>query len=287
MAWVRVMLLPEGTELREFDQWLARRRIPHRFTEEGGMVVLWAPDTATAQWLSTACQAYLRGELSPEVDDAGWMNTAPPPAPSVARLYPVTLVLLALSIAGWALVSFGPLNVLVPWLSYQAFSQEVAGAFQWQGPAAHVSGELWRLFTPAFLHFGLLHIAFNGLWLWDLGRRIEGAQGSWRLFTLFLWLAWASNTAQFLWDPATLFGGMSGVIYGLLGFIWFWNRGRPDQPIPLAPEVLRFMLIWLVICMTNLLTALGLPPIANAAHVAGLLAGVLTGALSAMLSKRL
>src|SRR6266853_1022949 len=87
-------------------------------------------------------------------------------------------------------------------------------------------GQIWRLFTPMFIHFNALHILFNMLWLRDLGSMIEGRQSSWHLAILVLVIAAGSNLAQFYFGHYPNFGGMSGVVYGLLGYIWM--RGRFD-----------------------------------------------------------
>ena len=86
-------------------------------------------------------------------------------------------------------------------------------------------GEIWRLFTPMFLHFSIMHIVFNMLWLRDLGSMIEARQNSFVLLILVLPIAAGSNCAQFFFS-GPVFGGMSGVVYGLMGYIWI--RGKLD-----------------------------------------------------------
>ena len=74
------------------------------------------------------------------------------------------------------------------------------------------NGEIWRVITPAFLHFGMMHIFFNLMWLYDLGAIIEGKKGSLFFFVQFLILAALSNSGQFMMSGPS-FGGMSGVVY--------------------------------------------------------------------------
>ena len=96
-------------------------------------------------------------------------------------------------------------------------------------------GQVWRLFTPMFLHFDILHILFNMLWLRDLGSMIEARKTSWLLLLLVLVIAGTSNVAQYLVSgPA--FGGMSGVVYGLLGYIWMQGRFNPASRLSLQPQ---------------------------------------------------
>lgn len=130
-------------------------------------------------------------------------------------------------------------------------------------------GEVWRLFTPMFLHFSLLHILFNMLWLIDLGVLIENRHGRFRLLLLILVISLVSNLGQYIWALSPYFGGMSGVVYGLLGYLWVFGRLNPDNEIQLNPTIVIFMLGWFVLCWTGLLG-----PIANMAHTVGLLMGM-------------
>lgn len=193
---------------------------------------------------------------------------------NVMRHGPVTYSLVALSILAYlvatltagenALIVFvregcGELGPLFISETNQGFLTEV------------LHGQVWRLFTPMFLHFGLLHIVFNMLWLRDLGGLVEHRHGSKYLLVFVLAASFASNLLQyFIAGPS--FGGMSGVVYGLLGYVWL--RGRLDFNVGyrLNQSTVTMMLVWFVLCWTG---ALG--PIANWAHAGGLAIGALVG----------
>jgi len=181
-----------------------------------------------------------------------------------ARFTPLTVTLIVLSVAASLPSILGdPQNTLVPLLIANPGSP---------GFADILGGEVWRLITPIFVHFGFLHILFNMMWLWDLGRSIELLKG--RLF-LGLFVAVTgivSNIAQYAITGSPLFGGMSGVVYGLLGYVWMQGRFNPRFGIALHQSTVVMMLIWYVLCWTGLLG-----PIANWAHTAGLVIGVAWG----------
>lgn len=139
------------------------------------------------------------------------------------------------------------------------------------------SGEIWRLITPIFLHFGFLHIFFNMLWLRDLGSMIEARQSSLLLIVMVLVIAVISNFAEFLFVGAGTFGGMSGVVYGLLGYLWIRGKLDPSYGLFLHPSTVTMMIIWLFVCMIGVFG-----PIANAAHASGLLLGMAWGFLSSL-----
>lgn len=195
------------------------------------------------------------------------------------RAAPVTAALLLLSLCGFLLVQF---RLPLSWVGLFTFDAlQVLPGGRLGSTAA--PGQWWRWVTPVFLHFGWLHIVFNGLWTWEFGHRIEHRLGSGLLLLLFLLVALISNGAQALFGGAGLFGGMSGVVYGLLGFNWTAARlHRPWLALSPPPGVMAFMLIWLVVCVLGLVEVLGFGAIANAAHVGGLLSGLALGALAAL-----
>lgn len=137
-------------------------------------------------------------------------------------------------------------------------------------------GEIWRLFTPMFIHFGIIHILFNMLWLRDLGSMIEARQSTWHLALLVLAIAAVSNAAQyFMRGP--VFGGMSGVVYGLLGYIWIRGKFDPASGLFVHQSTVTMMVIWFFLCYTGLLGS-----IANTAHAVGLVMGMAWGYLSSL-----
>jgi len=138
-------------------------------------------------------------------------------------------------------------------------------------------GEVWRLITPMFIHFGEMHIFFNMLWLLDLGSMIEGRQSSWHLAIIAFAVAAGSNLAQFYLQHSPVFGGMSGVVYGLLGYVWIRGKFDPASGLYLHRSTVIMMLIWLVAGFAKVLG-----PIANYAHLGGLLIGMAWGWLSSL-----
>lgn len=143
----------------------------------------------------------------------------------------------------------------------------------------------WRYVTPTLIHFGWLHVVFNSLWLWEFGQRIEHAIGGLNLMALYLVSAAFSNSIQYFWQGPSIFGGMSGVVYAFLGFIWAANLLRPRWISSPPPAVLVFMLIWLVIGFVGSLEFIGVGAIANGAHLGGLLVGFMLGGVLALLSR--
>ncbi len=149
-------------------------------------------------------------------------------------------------------------------------------------------GQIWRLFTPCLLHKDLLHILFNMLWLWYLGRPIERRIGPFRTLLLTLIGGIASNTLQYLMS-GPLFIGYSGVITALAGFIWMRERIAPWEGYPLNRATIFFLLLFILAIFVLQLVSFFIqistsysfaPNIANTAHIGGAVIGALLARLS-------
>ena len=145
-------------------------------------------------------------------------------------------------------------------------------------------GQVWRLVTPIFIHLGFMHLLFNMLWLFQLGSILESRYRSVSYCWLILFTGIAGVAFQccmpYEWDGGVLGGGMSGVVFGLLGFAWVKTRHDPNSGLVLRSDVFVFMMIWLLLGFSGILeSAFGIR-VANWAHAGGLIAGVLAGFLS-------
>lgn len=183
---------------------------------------------------------------------------------------PLTLFLIAASVTVFLLARFSQekdfLNALF-----------ISGSLKWVAVLPEIfEGEIWRLLTPILIHGGILHLIFNMLWLLDLGSMIEGRQSTGKLLLLVVVIAAASNLGQY-WMSGPDFGGMSGVVYGLLGYIWMKGKFDPASGLFLHPQTVTMMLIWFFLCLTGLVGN-----IANTAHAVGLVLGMGWGFLSTL-----
>jgi GlpG protein len=210
------------------------------------------------------------------------------------RSMPLTIVLVAISLLVGALTRLNTQpNAVEDWLSFGTLTsaeqnQGIANSigqkvrdtlgrpqapvrtFELKPPGLHniLHGEVWRLITPIFLHYGVLHLVFNMMWLIDLGGMIERKRGTLALLGIVLATGILANIAQFYWSGPS-FGGMSGVVYGLFGYVWIKSSIEPQSGVAIGKQTVSIMLAWLVMCMIGII-----PHVANAAHLAGLITGM-------------
>ncbi len=181
----------------------------------------------------------------------------------------VTLIVFALcwlvfiaSNLGWAQSVFTTVQ-FYPRLSFDAFLTEP-----------------WRIIGPVFFHFSWLHIVFNTMWWWQLGGSIEKALGKNTLINLLLISAIFSNLGQFIAAGAN-FGGLSGVVYALVGFVWCYGYLAPEKGLSLSKPIVGFLLFWIVLGFADLLPV----NMANTAHLLGLISGCLLAVYSVKSSR--
>ena len=141
-------------------------------------------------------------------------------------------------------------------------------------------GQIWRLVSSIFVHYGIMHLLFNLMWLRDLGGFIQRRLGAGYLAALVALGAIVSNYLQLWWSGPGA-GGLSGVNYALFGFMWV--RGKIDRSgaWEMNPQVVQIMMIWFFLCFTPII-----PMVANAAHASGLLFGMAAGFVTATLAAR-
>jgi GlpG protein len=165
--------------------------------------------------------------------------------------------------------------------------------------ASIMKGQVWRLITPIFIHFGPLHLVFNMIWLFQLGRLIENRYGSFYLGMLVLFTAAVSNFAQCAvpesFDGSTPsilsgnlvmpLGGMSGVVFGLLGFVWVKSSMDPKSRMFISQTTVLIMLGYLFFCMMPIAEQTVFNNVANWAHGVGLLVGMVVGFIMTQIGK--
>jgi GlpG protein len=196
------------------------------------------------------------------------------------RNYPVTLCLIVISVAVTLLSLFGANEAVIEWLRITGLVKHGDGTFYNKTLPEIRHGQVWRLVTPIFCHFNIFHIFFNMLWLRDLGRMIESKKGRILLLLFVLLVGAVSNLGQFYMDGPT-FGGMSGVVYGLLGYIWMHTKFDPWAGLYVSRETVIMMIIWFFLCLFGLMGN-----VANAAHGFGFLAGIAWGYAAAVWGRR-
>lgn len=266
-------------DLRPLSVWLSGQGVPHRVFEASGRLRLTVPDERLVAVVRDAWLALHDGRIEPpptptaaarSVNLAAAVRATLMRAPVTAALVLLTLLMFpATWTDGGSLPAFTlrwlmivPIETVDEFIRFATLRETLR------------AGEFWHLWTPALLHFGAMHLVFNLLWLWEFGRRIETAEGRWRLLGVVIVLAPVANGVQYLMDEGPLFGGLSGVVYGLLGYIvTAWRRGaHPEYNLNAALVVMLVLL--LILFSTGVTEPFGLG-IANGAHWGGLVAGIL------------
>jgi GlpG protein len=270
---MRVIETSLNEDLSLFSRYLWQQRVVHRVFEERGAQVLEIRDPAQADAVRDAYRAWQSGRLRLQARPPAQRPAGVRWPVAIAR-YPGLTLLIAVAVAVFPFsqpLSENRLTAVVAWLSI--IDPRLPAAALPTLPELLGELEVWRWFTPMFLHFSVLHLAFNCAITVELGRRVERVLGGLALWLLVLAIAGVSNLAQYALGGSPLFGGLSGVAYGLLGFVLVMNALAPDVSAWQLPRGLAVaLLIFLVLFTTGITEAFGLL-VANAAHWSGLFTG--------------
>lgn len=241
-------------------QFMLRQGVPVTVSERGGELDMWVLDS---RYDAIAIQ--LLDQFTDDPADNTAEQTGSILGPTLRSLAkqagPVTFVV-ALSI------------LIVAGLQFFWSMNDMLAALMITPPGSNqlAFDQPWRLLSPALLHLSATHLFFNLFWWWYLAGRVELSLGGPTLLIIFLLTGVSANLLQW-YTSGPLFGGLSGVVYGLFGFcaVYGWRR---HSALHLPPALLGFMIAWLVLGYTDILWV----DMANDAHLMGLISGLVLGA---------
>jgi rhomboid protease GluP len=143
------------------------------------------------------------------------------------------------------------------------------------GPATG-DGEPWRLFTYMFLHFGIVHLAFNMWALWDAGRLVERLYGNAAFLGIYVFAGVCGGLASLWWNsPRTVSVGASGAVFGVYGALFAYVLMQ-KHAVPKAAMSGIGASAAVFVAFSLFVGAL-LTGIDNAAHLGGLAGGFVAG----------
>ena len=267
---IQLLVLDNARMAQALVDYLATLGISCELTQSELGVSVWLADEQRLAQAQLEVKRFLAEPAHPRYMEASWQSgradaridyskgMTDPVTDFLHQAGPLTLVVIIACLAIYALDAIG-----LPIFDELAFHPTLAQFTDWQA---------WRYVTPAFIHFSVLHLVFNLLWWWYLGGQIEQRLGSGKLFILLLVGAALPNIAEFF-VSGPRFGGLSGVVYALLGYSWMRARLQPACGLTMPPALMGFMLIWLVLGFFDMLGT----STANMAHLVGLLVGLIQG----------
>ncbi|OAN16953.1 rhomboid family intramembrane serine protease GlpG [Photobacterium jeanii] len=270
----RLVGLPNPRLAQAFIDYMASRGIHiQMMSEPEGVFALWLADSQHLVEVEAELTAFLANPGAKRYSAASWevaesrtakFNYQSPSLLKMVKMQagPFSLAIMVVVIAIYALWLLGFELPIFSWAHFPTMHGD-----QW---------ELWRYFSHALIHFSTLHIVFNCLWWWILGGQIEQHSGSGKLLQIFLFSALISGFAQF-WLHGPNFGGLSGVVYALMGYVWWLGWLAPERGLTIPKPYVAFMLAWLVIGFAE---PFGMS-IANMAHLFGLVSGCALGFIDA------
>jgi len=138
---------------------------------------------------------------------------------------------------------------------------------------------IWRLWTPMFIHYTVLHWATNVYLWWSFASKLE-AQSRIELLSVTLFTAAGGNFCQW-WMQGPNFGGLSGVAYGLMAYLWLMNRYGARESYRIDNILASLMLCLIPLSFVELELQL-----ASYAHLGGLAFGAFMAMATIDLKRR-
>lgn len=277
MKRIRAACVPLDFDLRPVIAALRRAGCRLQVSEESGEQVVWVWDVSQVEPLQRLIETQRRGELVVHENLAANQNRGYAQA-GVALIWRLSLFLkscpLASTIAALCLIIAlmsqlgrdlrGLEGLFFPPLLFSSFLEL---ALELIDPSLFL-----RSLTPALLHFGEIHLVFNLLWLFYFGRQIERVQPLLLVAVVYVVITLAGNVAQYYLTGSNAFGGLSGLIYGLVGYTWLLGIMVPNSRIALRSST---FLVFVVAMVGMAIFASS--SIASEAHAGGLFAGLVAG----------
>ena len=189
----------------------------------------------------------------------------------------IPLILLAVVLAVFS--NFGSIIYVIEPLTFTKINVSNAGNVSMTSfnQTFFIDNQWWRLISPILIHFSFAHLAFNCLWIYVLGEKIERVDSKTVFVLLVIFSSICSNFLQYYWTNSSYFGGLSGVIYGLLGYCMILEMESENDRYGLPPALYIFMIVWLLLGFFEVLDMFGFGKVANFAHLGGLVSGMMFG----------
>lgn len=131
------------------------------------------------------------------------------------------------------------------------------------------SGQVFRLFTSMFVHFGIFHLFFNMYTLYIVGARVEDFFGKTKYLLIYLISGICGSLLSISFHPDAVSAGASGAIFGLFGSLLYFGYNYRGY----IGAIVRSQILPLVIY--NLLIGFFVTYIDVSAHIGGLIGGLL------------
>lgn len=248
---------------------LLSQQVSAKVKPEGNGFVIYC-DKAQIDKAKAICEDFIKQPNHPKYQQAAWNNGVVSELkgndPSVLTLFQkqfiqhagiVTLTIFALC---WLVFIFSLLGWHITIFNHISFFEQLT--------LTNLIEQPYRLVGPAFFHFSWLHIVFNTMWWWYIGGQVERVLGKGALLNLFFISAVVSSFGEFLVSGPN-FGGLSGVVYALFGYIWWYGWLAPEKGLTIPKPLVGFILFFMLLGFADVLPV----NMANTAHLLGLVSG--------------